>query len=58
MGDVLTSGDLHIGRNDLGQSMLVDSTEANIHPKLFDNLLVEDLCLCSNVQNSENKWLL
>ena len=29
MGDLLTSGDLHVGHNDLGQPMLVDPTEAN-----------------------------
>ena len=29
MGDLLTSGDLHVGHNDPGQPMLVDPTEAN-----------------------------
>ena len=30
MGNVLTSGDLHVGHNDLGPCILVDPTEANI----------------------------
>ena len=34
MGDVLTSGDLHICQNDLGKPILVDPTEAkNNTPK-------------------------
>ena len=41
MGDVLTSGDLLEGHNDLGQPMLVDPTEA-IQLKMLDYLLVED----------------
>ena len=31
MGDLLTSGKLHIGHIDLDQPMLVDPTEANIN---------------------------
>ena len=27
--DVLTSGDLHLGHNDIGKPMLVDPTEPN-----------------------------
>ena len=29
MGDLMTSGALHVGHNDLDQPMLVDHTEAN-----------------------------
>ena len=29
MGDIFLSGDLHVGHNNLGLCMLVDSTEAN-----------------------------
>ena len=29
MGDILTSGDLPVGHNDLGQTLLVEHTEAN-----------------------------
>ena len=38
-GDVLTSGDLHAGHNDLCQPMLVDPTEANINTPKTPSLL-------------------
>ena len=43
MGDVLTSIDLCLGHNDLGQPMLIDPTEENNNSqKHLDQLLVED----------------
>ena len=58
MGNVLTSGDLQVGFIDLGQSMLGDPTQVTtIHPKQIENLLVEDLCLNSNLPISDYKWL-
>ena len=55
MADVLTSGDLHVGHNDLGQPMLVDPIKTTIHPKQLDYLLLKDLCCSSNLPNSDNK---
>ena len=55
MGDFLTSVDLHVGLNDLGQPMLVDLTEANnSKPIKQPNYLLEtDLCCSSNLPNSD-----
>ena len=60
IGDLLTSGDLHVGHNDLGQQMLVRPyTERGKQlPTLLYYLLVEDLSHHSNLPNSEYKWLL
>jgi len=55
MGDVLTSGDLYVGHNDLGQPILVDPTEANNNTHQPACLLVEDLCGNSNVPHSDHK---
>ena len=59
MGELLTSGDLHVGQNDLDQPMLVDPIEANNNtPKQLDYLLVEDLCHNLNLPNLDYICLL
>ena len=54
MEDVLTSGDLAEGYDDLGTCMLVDPTEANKVTSKYAYLLVEDSDLCCSLIQINN----
>ena len=54
MGEVLISGDLHVGHNDLGQPMLVDTIEANKNtPKTACLLFFWKICAAVQICQSQ-----